>query len=75
MKKGGLSTGDIAALYKYKNVTFDVKVDTESNVGCFAFSAIFILHLFSLDLVHVTHPLCFHLTHSFVFARYLLSSL
>ncbi|KAL5556796.1 hypothetical protein UlMin_039032 [Ulmus minor] len=32
VKKGGLSTGDIAALYKYKNTVFDVKVDTESNV-------------------------------------------
>ncbi|KGN62001.1 mitochondrial outer membrane protein porin 2 [Cucumis sativus] len=33
VKKGGLSTGDIAALYKYRNVTFDVKVDTESNIS------------------------------------------
>lgn len=35
MKKGGLSTGDVAALYKYKNAFIDVKVDTESNVGSF----------------------------------------
>jgi hypothetical protein len=34
VKKGGLSTGDVAAQYKYKNVVVDVKVDTESNVGC-----------------------------------------
>lgn len=35
VKKGGFSTGDVAAQYKYKNAVFDVKVDTESNVGCF----------------------------------------
>ncbi|XP_062101815.1 mitochondrial outer membrane protein porin 2-like [Humulus lupulus] len=33
VKKGGLSTGDVAALYKYKNTVFDVKVDTDSNVS------------------------------------------
>ncbi|CDP02599.1 unnamed protein product [Coffea canephora] len=33
VKKGGLSTGDVAAQYKYKNTLFDVKVDTESNVS------------------------------------------
>lgn len=33
MKKGGLSTGDIATQYKYKNVVVDVKVDTESNIS------------------------------------------
>ncbi|KAH7520296.1 hypothetical protein FEM48_Zijuj08G0129100 [Ziziphus jujuba var. spinosa] len=32
VKKGGLSTGDIGAVYKYKNAVFDVKVDTESNI-------------------------------------------
>ncbi|GAB2259949.1 hypothetical protein Droror1_Dr00010804 [Drosera rotundifolia] len=32
IKKGGLSTGDIAAKYKYKNTLVDVKVDTESNI-------------------------------------------
>ncbi|XP_058080843.1 mitochondrial outer membrane protein porin 2-like [Magnolia sinica] len=32
VKKGGLSSGDIAAQYKYKNTIFDVKVDTESNI-------------------------------------------
>ncbi|KAH1073063.1 hypothetical protein J1N35_025391 [Gossypium stocksii] len=32
LKKGGLSTGDVAALYKYKNTQFDVKVDTNSNI-------------------------------------------
>ncbi|KAM7263266.1 hypothetical protein ACFE04_000949 [Oxalis oulophora] len=32
VKKGGLSTGDVAAQYKYKNTLFDVKVDTDSNV-------------------------------------------
>lgn len=35
VKKGGLSTGDVAAQYKHKNSTIDVKFDTESNVGCF----------------------------------------
>ena len=35
VKKGGLLAGDVATLYKYKNTTFDVKVDTESNVCCF----------------------------------------
>lgn len=34
VKKGGLSAGDVAAQYKYKNILFDVKVDTESNVSC-----------------------------------------
>ncbi|KAL9229834.1 hypothetical protein vseg_005260 [Gypsophila vaccaria] len=33
VKKGGLSTGDVAALYKYKNTVVDVKVDTESNIS------------------------------------------
>ncbi|PPS18928.1 hypothetical protein GOBAR_AA01633 [Gossypium barbadense] len=28
LKKGGLSTGDVAALYKYKNTQFDVKIST-----------------------------------------------
>ncbi|KAK9749581.1 hypothetical protein RND81_02G135900 [Saponaria officinalis] len=33
VKKGGLSTGDVAALYKYKNTVVDVKVDTDSNIS------------------------------------------
>lgn len=33
MKKGGLSTGDVAAQYKYKNTLIDVKFDTESNIA------------------------------------------
>eukprot|EP00262_Sarcandra_glabra_P005229 TRINITY_DN1660_c0_g1_i1.p1 TRINITY_DN1660_c0_g1~~TRINITY_DN1660_c0_g1_i1.p1 ORF type:complete len:277 (-),score=50.14 TRINITY_DN1660_c0_g1_i1:244-1074(-) len=33
VKKGGLSTGDISAQYKYKNTTINVKVDTESNIS------------------------------------------
>ncbi|KAA8531572.1 hypothetical protein F0562_006281 [Nyssa sinensis] len=33
VKKGGLSTGDVAAQYKYKNTLIDVKVDTESNIS------------------------------------------
>ncbi|XP_057957657.1 mitochondrial outer membrane protein porin 2 [Malania oleifera] len=33
VKKGGLSTGDVAALYKYKNTVVDVKVDTQSNIS------------------------------------------
>lgn len=32
LKKGGLSTGDVAVQYKYRNAVFDVKVDTESNI-------------------------------------------
>ncbi|KAJ9564263.1 hypothetical protein OSB04_000229 [Centaurea solstitialis] len=32
-KKGGLSTGDVGAVYKYKNVLVDVKLDTESNIA------------------------------------------
>lgn len=43
MKKGGLSAGDVAAQYKYKNVLFDVKVDTESNVGFFILLSLFVL--------------------------------
>ncbi|KAF8377644.1 hypothetical protein HHK36_031027 [Tetracentron sinense] len=31
-KKGGFSTGDVAAQYKYKNTLINVKVDTESNI-------------------------------------------
>lgn len=42
MKKGGLSAGDVAAQYKYKNVLFDVKVDTESNVGFFILLSLFV---------------------------------
>lgn len=37
LKKGGLSTGDVAALYKYKNTLIDVKLDTASTVGYFVF--------------------------------------
>ncbi|XP_065874970.1 mitochondrial outer membrane protein porin 2 [Euphorbia lathyris] len=33
IKNGGLSTGDVAALYKYRNALFDVKVDTQSNIS------------------------------------------
>ncbi|PKI71308.1 mitochondrial outer membrane protein porin 2-like [Punica granatum] len=32
LKKGGLSTGDVAAKYKYKNLLVDVNVDTDSKV-------------------------------------------
>ncbi|GMH06358.1 hypothetical protein Nepgr_008198 [Nepenthes gracilis] len=32
VKKGGLSTGDVTAQYKYRNTVIDVKVDTESNI-------------------------------------------
>ncbi|XP_009360705.2 mitochondrial outer membrane protein porin 2 [Pyrus x bretschneideri] len=31
--RGGLSSGDVAAQYKYKNVALDVKADTQSNVS------------------------------------------
>lgn len=31
--KGGLSTGDVAALYKYKNTIIDVKLDTASTIS------------------------------------------
>lgn len=41
-KKGGLSAGDVAALYKHKNAVLDVKVDTESNV-CTTFTVTDIL--------------------------------
>ncbi|OVA09375.1 Eukaryotic porin/Tom40 [Macleaya cordata] len=33
VKKAGLSTGDVAAQYKYKNTVVDIKVDTESNIS------------------------------------------
>ncbi|KAL4570535.1 hypothetical protein LXL04_026191 [Taraxacum kok-saghyz] len=33
-KKGGLSSGDVGAVYKYNNTLIDVKFDTQSNV-CF----------------------------------------
>ncbi|XP_057529000.1 mitochondrial outer membrane protein porin 2-like [Amaranthus tricolor] len=33
VKKGGLSSGDVAALYKYKNAIIDVKLDTQSNIS------------------------------------------
>ncbi|KAI9089303.1 hypothetical protein K1719_029582 [Acacia pycnantha] len=33
VKKGGLSTGDVAAQYKQKNSIIDIKVDTESNIS------------------------------------------
>ncbi|XP_071693590.1 mitochondrial outer membrane protein porin 2-like isoform X2 [Rutidosis leptorrhynchoides] len=32
-KKGGLSSGDIGAVYKYKNTLVDIKLDTESNIA------------------------------------------
>lgn len=32
-KKGGQSSGDVGAVYKYKNVLLDVKVDTQSTVA------------------------------------------
>lgn len=33
VKKGGLSTGDVGAQYKFKNTLIDVKVDTEANIS------------------------------------------
>ncbi|KAL3640335.1 Voltage-dependent anion-selective channel protein 2 [Castilleja foliolosa] len=33
VKKGGYSSGDVAAQYLYKNVFVDVKVDTDSNIS------------------------------------------
>uniref|UniRef100_F6HST0 Mitochondrial outer membrane protein porin 2 n=1 Tax=Vitis vinifera TaxID=29760 RepID=F6HST0_VITVI len=33
VKKGGLSTGDVAVQYKYKNSVIDVKADTGSNIN------------------------------------------
>ncbi|KAK3016513.1 hypothetical protein RJ639_006836 [Escallonia herrerae] len=33
VKKGGLSSGDVGAQYKYNNALVDVKVDTESNIS------------------------------------------
>ncbi|KAJ6907672.1 mitochondrial outer membrane protein porin 2 [Populus alba x Populus x berolinensis] len=33
VKIGGLSTGNVAALYMYKNTIFDVQIDTESNIS------------------------------------------
>ncbi|KAL0325402.1 UNVERIFIED_CONTAM: Mitochondrial outer membrane protein porin 2 [Sesamum radiatum] len=33
VKKGGLSSGDVAAQYKFKNATVDIKFDTESNIS------------------------------------------
>ncbi|XP_042507183.1 mitochondrial outer membrane protein porin 2-like [Macadamia integrifolia] len=33
VKKGGLSTGDVATQCKYKNALIDLKLDTESNVS------------------------------------------
>ncbi|ESW28711.1 hypothetical protein PHAVU_002G011300 [Phaseolus vulgaris] len=33
VKKGGVSTGDVAALYKYKNTIIDVKLDTASIIS------------------------------------------
>ncbi|XP_031478581.1 mitochondrial outer membrane protein porin 2-like [Nymphaea colorata] len=32
VKKGGISSGEIATVYKYENGIIDVKVDTESNI-------------------------------------------
>ncbi|KAI3813408.1 hypothetical protein L1987_18130 [Smallanthus sonchifolius] len=32
-KKGGLSSGDVGAVYKYKNTLTDIKLDTESNIA------------------------------------------
>uniref|UniRef100_A0A7N0T4P1 Uncharacterized protein n=1 Tax=Kalanchoe fedtschenkoi TaxID=63787 RepID=A0A7N0T4P1_KALFE len=32
-KKGGFSTGDVAAVYKYKNTLIDAKVDTASTIA------------------------------------------
>ncbi|KAK7330957.1 hypothetical protein VNO77_25164 [Canavalia gladiata] len=33
VKKSGLSSGDVAAQYRHKNTTLDVKVDTQSNIS------------------------------------------
>ncbi|KAL3505056.1 hypothetical protein ACH5RR_034897 [Cinchona calisaya] len=33
VKHGGFHAGDVAAQYKYKNSTLDIKVDTESNIA------------------------------------------
>lgn len=52
LKKGGLSTGDVAAKYKYRNLLIDVKVDTESKVSIFFFLNIRFFYVkFILNLV------------------------
>jgi hypothetical protein len=33
VKKGGLYSLDVSSVYKYKNTTVDVKLDTDSNVS------------------------------------------
>lgn len=47
-KKGGLSSGDVGAIYKYKNTLIDVKFDTQSNV-CF---------LVLTSLISISHLQC-----------------
>lgn len=37
VKKGGLSSGDVAAKFAFRNGAVDVKFDTESNVFSFLF--------------------------------------
>ncbi|KAK6117393.1 hypothetical protein DH2020_048849 [Rehmannia glutinosa] len=47
VKKGGYSSGDVAAQYIYKNTFVDVKVDTESNISAIlAFADILELQYF-----------------------------
>lgn len=53
LKKRGLSTGEVAAKYKYKNLLIDVKVDTESKVG-------FVFHLIILPWKLLLHLIKVH---------------
>jgi hypothetical protein len=45
VKKGGLYSLDVNAVYKYKNTLVDVKLDTQSNVSDVEFP-VFIFFLF-----------------------------
>lgn len=52
-KKGGQSSGDVGALYKYKNALLDVKLDTQSTV-CF-FTSIISQMLSDIYFMHHHH--------------------
>jgi hypothetical protein len=51
VKKGGLYSLDVNAVYKYKNTLVDVKLDTQSNVSDVEFPVFYFFPLCSLWLV------------------------
>jgi voltage-dependent anion channel protein 2 len=55
VKKGGLYSLDVSSVYKYKNTTVDVKLDTESNVSDMEHLNLCIFSLWLIASVNMSH--------------------